>query len=62
LLNLNCWISYVERTRAYYLQREGWEPGVEVDDEYVWVGWQDGHGPGLKALVNEEQMKRVVSD
>ena len=33
-------LPYIERTRAYYLQREGWEPGIEVDDEYVWIGWQ----------------------
>ena len=33
-------LPYIERTIAYYLQREGWEPGIEVDDEYVWIGWQ----------------------
>ena len=30
---------------------------MEIDDENVWVGWQDSHRPGLKALIKEEQMK-----
>ena len=46
---IEVFLPYVQSTRANYLRMEGWEPGDEVDDDHVWVGWQDGHGPGLKA-------------
>ena len=36
---------------------EDWHTGDEIDDDHIWVGWQDGHGPGLKALVNKNQRK-----
>ena len=33
-------LPYVEATRAHYLQREGWQPDDDVEDEHFWVGWQ----------------------
>ena len=49
-------LPYAEITRANYLQCEGWEPGDKVEEEHLWVNWQDGHGPGLKAITLNEQM------
>ena len=43
-------LPFVEKTRQHYLQREKWNPGDPVDDDYVWAGWQVSYtqfdGPG----------------
>ena len=49
-------LPYIESTRANYLQCEGWEPGDAIEDDHLWVNWQDGHGPGLKAIISNKQM------
>ena len=33
-------LPFVENTRKYYLQKEGWNPGDPVEDDYLWAGWQ----------------------
>ena len=53
----NVFLPWVAETREHYLQREEWKAGDPIDDENIWVGWQDGHGPGLKAIVEKKQME-----
>ena len=49
-------LPWVESTREHYLRREGWKCGDDVDDDNWWVGCQDGHGPSLKAITDNDQM------
>ena len=32
-----------------------WKENMPVPDDMTWVAWQDGHGPGLKAIIKESQ-------
>ena len=46
----------MKNTRANYLQCEGWDQEDKVEDKKLWVNWQDGHGPGLIAIISNQQM------
>ena len=35
-----------------------WEKGMALTDAMTAVGWQDGHGPSLKAATNKDVMAR----
>ena len=52
-------LSYVEKYIESYLGQEGWQGGDTIDDDNVWIGWQEGHGPSLKAIIEKIQQKKL---
>ena len=44
--------DFVDRMRYKYTNCL-WKKGMLVPENATFVSWQDGHGPGLKAIIKE---------
>ena len=46
--------DFADDVRHTYTNRL-WKKGMPVPESTTFVSWQDGHGPALKAIINEKQ-------